>query len=82
MTGPVDRYDPVFKCELIYGAELEILNPSRIPVDKHDGPRLDYHWHWELLPRTTGIAGFELSCGWFLNPLPPEQAAENLRRST
>jgi len=45
----------------------------------HGGSRPDYHWHWELLPRTTGIAGFELSTGWFLNPLPPELAAEQLR---
>lgn len=45
----------------------------------HDAARPDYHWHWELLPRTTGIAGFELSTGWFLNPLPPESAAEQLR---
>jgi UDPglucose--hexose-1-phosphate uridylyltransferase len=45
----------------------------------HGGPRPDYHWHWELLPRTTGIAGFELATGCFLNPLPPEIAAERLR---
>jgi UDPglucose--hexose-1-phosphate uridylyltransferase len=45
----------------------------------HDSPRPDYHWHWELLPRTTGIAGFELSSGWYLNPLPPEAAADKLR---
>jgi UDPglucose--hexose-1-phosphate uridylyltransferase len=45
----------------------------------HQGPRPDYHWHWELLPRTTGIAGFEISTGWFVNPLPPEIAAERLR---
>lgn len=46
----------------------------------HDEPRADCHWHWELMPRTTGIAGFELSTGWFINPLPPELAAERLRR--
>jgi UDPglucose--hexose-1-phosphate uridylyltransferase len=45
----------------------------------HDGPRPDYHWHWEIVPRLTGIAGFELATGWFLNPLPPELAAGQLR---
>lgn len=45
----------------------------------HDAPWPDYHWHWKLLPRTTGIAGFELSTGWFINSLPPELAAEHLR---
>jgi UDPglucose--hexose-1-phosphate uridylyltransferase len=38
-----------------------------------------YHWHWELLPRLTGIAGYELASGYFLNPLPPEEAAARLR---
>jgi len=22
-----------------------------------------YHWHWEILPRLTGIAGYELATG-------------------
>jgi len=39
-----------------------------------------YHWHWEILPRVTGIAGYELATGYYLNPLPPEVAAEQLRR--
>jgi UDPglucose--hexose-1-phosphate uridylyltransferase len=38
-----------------------------------------YHWHWEILPRLTGIAGYELATGYFINPLPPEDAARRLR---
>lgn len=38
-----------------------------------------YHWHLELLPRLTGVAGFEWATGWFINPLPPEEAATRLR---
>ena len=38
-----------------------------------------YHWHWEVLPRLTGIAGYELATGCYLNPLPPEEAARQLR---
>jgi UDPglucose--hexose-1-phosphate uridylyltransferase len=45
----------------------------------HDAARAGYHWHWEILPRVTGIAGFELATGCFINPLPPELAAERLR---
>jgi UDPglucose--hexose-1-phosphate uridylyltransferase len=41
-----------------------------------------YHWHLEVLPRTTGLAGFELGCGWMINPLPPELAAARLREAT
>ncbi len=39
----------------------------------------DFHWHFELLPRITGIAGFELGAGMFINPVSPEEAAARLR---
>jgi UDPglucose--hexose-1-phosphate uridylyltransferase len=38
-----------------------------------------FHWHWEILPRLTGIAGYELATGTYLNPMPPEEAAARLR---
>jgi UDPglucose--hexose-1-phosphate uridylyltransferase len=37
------------------------------------------HWHLEVLPRTTVLAGIELGAGVYLNALPPEQAARALR---
>lgn len=37
--------------------------------------RPDYHWHLEILPRLTRLAGFEWATGWMINPLPPEEAA-------
>jgi UDPglucose--hexose-1-phosphate uridylyltransferase len=37
------------------------------------------HWHLELLPRLSELAGLELGAGIFVNTLPPEQAAERLR---
>jgi UDPglucose--hexose-1-phosphate uridylyltransferase len=43
------------------------------------GPLPHYHWHLEVLPRITGIAGFEWGTGYFINPVPPEQAATFLR---
>lgn len=42
----------------------------------------DFHWHFELLPRVTGIAGFELGAGMHINPVLPEDAAERLRRQS
>jgi UDPglucose--hexose-1-phosphate uridylyltransferase len=39
----------------------------------------DFHWHIELLPRVTGIAGFELGAGMFINPILPEDAAVRLK---
>jgi UDPglucose--hexose-1-phosphate uridylyltransferase len=36
-------------------------------------------WHIELLPRLSILAGLELGAGIYVNSVPPEQAAENLR---
>ena len=38
-----------------------------------------YHWHMEIIPRMTRIAGFEWGTGFYINPVPPEQAAAYLR---
>ena len=38
-----------------------------------------YHWHIEIIPRLTRIAGFEWGTGFYINPLPPEDAAKFLR---
>lgn len=39
----------------------------------------EYHWHLEITPRITKLAGFELGSGFNINPTPPEIAAELLR---
>lgn len=39
----------------------------------------DYHWHIELAPKLTPVAGFEWGSGFHMNPTPPEEAAEFLR---
>ena len=39
----------------------------------------DYHWHIELVPRLTQIAGFEWGTGFFINPTSPEETAAFLR---
>jgi UDPglucose--hexose-1-phosphate uridylyltransferase len=45
-----------------------------------DMPAYDhYHWHIEITPRLTKVAGFEWGTGCFINPYPPEAAAEHLR---
>jgi UDPglucose--hexose-1-phosphate uridylyltransferase len=38
-----------------------------------------YHWHIEIIPRLTRVAGFEWGTGFYINPVPPEQAAALLR---
>jgi UDPglucose--hexose-1-phosphate uridylyltransferase len=39
----------------------------------------DYHWHIEIIPRLTKMAGFEWGSGLYINPTSPEQAAKFLR---
>jgi UDPglucose--hexose-1-phosphate uridylyltransferase len=43
------------------------------------GESPSYHWHFEIMPTLTGVAGFELGSGFHINPVPPEDAARFLR---
>ena len=38
-----------------------------------------YHWHLELIPKLTQVAGFEWGTGFYINPVTPEEAATFLR---
>ncbi|MBI4355579.1 MAG: galactose-1-phosphate uridylyltransferase [Candidatus Omnitrophica bacterium] len=46
------------------------------PMKAHD--REEYHWHLELIPILTRVAGFEWGSGFYLNPTPPEVACQHL----
>ena len=47
------------------------------PIEPQE--REEYHWHLELIPKLTKIAGFEWGTGFYINPTPPELAAKALR---
>lgn len=40
-----------------------------------------YHWHFEITPKLTMIAGFEWGSGFYINPVAPEEAAKFLRNA-
>jgi UDPglucose--hexose-1-phosphate uridylyltransferase len=40
-----------------------------------------YHWHIEIIPKLTKIAGFEWGSGFYINPTPPEEAAKFMREA-
>jgi len=44
-----------------------------------EGPLAHYHWHLEIIPRLTRVAGFEWGAGFYINPTPPEESAQFLR---
>jgi UDPglucose--hexose-1-phosphate uridylyltransferase len=47
--------------------------PIREPEIPH------YHWHFEIMPKLTLMAGFEWGSGFYINPTPPEDAAQYLK---
>jgi len=44
-----------------------------------EGAMTYYHWHIEIIPKLTKVAGFEWGTGFYINPTPPEEAAKFLR---
>lgn len=61
-------------CEMPYNM---VLHTAPVNVD----PETLYHWHLEILPRLTIVAGFAFGTGYFINPTPPELAARALRNA-
>jgi UDPglucose--hexose-1-phosphate uridylyltransferase len=45
-----------------------------------DSSSPSYHWHIEVVPALTQVAGFEWGSGFHINSVPPEEAAEFLRK--
>jgi UDPglucose--hexose-1-phosphate uridylyltransferase len=80
---------------LLYGQAAEILSdtlrrlsqvlddpPYNYIIHTSSYPEQDrdyYHWHIEIMPKLTKVAGFEWGTGFYINPTPPEEAAEYLR---
>ena len=40
-----------------------------------------YHWHFEIMPKLTKVAGFEWGTGFYICPTPPEESAHFLREA-
>lgn len=40
-----------------------------------------YHWHIQIMPRVTSVAGFEMGSGIYINTVIPEDAAKFLREA-
>ncbi|MCK4264241.1 MAG: galactose-1-phosphate uridylyltransferase, partial [Candidatus Aminicenantes bacterium] len=52
-----------------------ILHTSPVDSDYNE----EYHWHIEIMPKLTRVAGFEWGTGFYINPTTPEDAAGYLR---
>jgi UDPglucose--hexose-1-phosphate uridylyltransferase len=53
-------------------------NPN-LPHEAWVNLEKSYHWHMEIIPVLTRVAGFEWGTGFYINPVPPETAAGFLR---
>ncbi len=51
------------------------------PLSKWHTLKETFHWHLEILPRLTKVAGFEWGTDFYINPTPPEVAARFLRET-
>jgi UDPglucose--hexose-1-phosphate uridylyltransferase len=49
------------------------------PVRNHQDHAESYHWHIEIIPKVTMVAGFEWGTGFYINSVAPEEAAAYLR---
>jgi UDPglucose--hexose-1-phosphate uridylyltransferase len=85
VIAPAEPQAHAFRSELL-GSAIRLLaeairrvrtvsGPAPVNAWVHDGP----DWHVELLPRLSVLAGVELGAGWWINPIPPEEAAQLLR---
>lgn len=64
----------------------KVLNLPPYNMMLHISPFKDelneyYHWHIEIKPKLTKIAGFEWGSGFYINPTPPEEAAKFMREA-
>lgn len=60
------------------------LHPLSYNLLLHTSPagrehKASFHWHWELIPRSSQLAGLEWGSGVHINSLSPERAASMLR---
>ena len=70
--------------KVLVGRVEKVLNSPPYNLVIHTSPLLEpnndyYHWHFEMMPRLTRVAGFEWGTGFYINPTPPEEAAQFLR---
>ncbi len=49
------------------------------PMKNSSSYKDNYHWHIEVMPRLTRVAGFERGTGFYICPIPPEMSAAFLR---
>jgi UDPglucose--hexose-1-phosphate uridylyltransferase len=70
--------------QIVLRAMKKNLNDPDLNAFIHEAPLAGkshayHHWHVEIIPRVSTMAGFEFSTGIYINTALPEKAAETLR---
>jgi UDPglucose--hexose-1-phosphate uridylyltransferase len=87
LTAPVDCENDAFASPLLAEALILVaegirrLRVAEGPVPLNLWVHAAGHWHIEVLPRFSILAGVELGSGYFVNTMAPESAAGVLRES-
>ncbi len=67
--------DPPYNFYIHQGPNPNLVHEAWANLEK------SFHWHIEIIPILTRVAGFEWGTGFYINPVPPETAASFLRPS-
>ncbi len=83
MTGDDEVRDLARMIKFLLTRMKDLLKNPPFNLVLHTAPRGDeygagYHWHLELLPEFTWIAGFEWGAGVYISHVTPERAAAEL----
>jgi len=85
LVAPLECEEGAFESPRL-GAALALLADGLRRLREAEGPvavnawvHARAHWHIEVLPRLTTLAGLELGAGFYVNTLAPESAAGLLR---
>lgn len=72
--------DTIAKIKNVFASPAYNFIMHSSPINGNEGLEY-YHWHIELMPKLTRVAGFEWGSGFYLVSTPPELAAKYLREA-
>ena len=79
--GGEDSPDLAAVLQRLFAAVDRAFGAPPFNIYLHRVPGEDFHWHFELQPRTGHIAGLELGGDMYINAVRPGDAARTLRGS-
>jgi len=71
--------DSLMRLETVLDNPAYNLMVHTSPLGEESNPH--YHWHIEVMPKLTKVAGFEWGSGFYICPTPPEESARFLREA-